>query len=310
MLAKSSSFTVDSIIYDLEDSVHESKTKSALQNLCYFLSSPQAPPASAVPEIAIRIPKDYDEKKYFMSLGDLPGWSHASSPTFILPKIESPDDVSRAVGIASSALPRKAFQQLNFVLLIESPEAIMSIREILRVSPESVNGVIFGAEDFAAKAGLTRTDDLIEFAYARSALVTAARAAGIESIIDLVTLEHGLSDHDRAKLHHEARNGSNFGFTGKQIIHPHQIHTTQLAFSPSKESIEWAVEVVNGWLRAAEGDQGGSFSLNGKMMDRPMVLRARKIISRAKLCGAETPHLHADSSVLLENSDPERLPSH
>ena len=160
----------------------------------------------------------------------------------------------------------------------------MDIQSICKASKQ-LDGLIFAAEDFALDLSLTRTPDLTEFLYARSAIVTASRAFGLSSTIDLVCTSYRDSS-GLETLKKECINGKNLGFNGKQCIHPNQIETVQNTFAPGKEEINWAVRVVTADEKA-EKEGRGAWTLDGKMIDAPVSSKARKIVELAENCGID-----------------------
>lgn len=147
-------------------------------------------------------------------------------------------------------------------------------------------GLIFAAEDFALDMGLTRSPQLTEMLYARSAVVTAAKAAGLESALDLVCTSYSAESGGNETLQAECENGQAMGFTGKQCIHPSQLEQVNKAFTPSDEAIEWAVRVLYGNEKAEEAGLG-AWDLDGKMIDAPVVEKARSIVKLAERCGVD-----------------------
>ena len=171
---------------------------------------------------------------------------------------------------------------IQILALIESAKAISNLSSICKASPYLV-GLIFGAEDFALDLSLTRTPSFNQFLYARSAIVTECRANQLPSVIDLVcTSYEGLEG--LKSLRTECSGGRDLGFNGKQCIHPNQVAITQNAFSPSSKEIEWAAKVM---IAADEaGFEGrGAFTVEGKMIDAPLVGKAKSILDRAQACG-------------------------
>lgn len=178
--------------------------------------------------------------------------------------------------------------QIKILALIESAQALMSLREICTASPY-LDGLVFAAEDFAADLSITRTPSLSEFLYARSAIVTACRAYNLPSTIDLVsTLFKG--DNALATLERESSDGKGLGFNGKQCIHPSQVEIVQKAYGPDKKEVEWATRVVIADGKADSAGRG-AWTLSGKMIDVPVVKKARAIVERAKLCGYDMERL-------------------
>jgi citrate lyase subunit beta/citryl-CoA lyase len=137
-----------------------------------------------------------------------------------------------------------------------------------------VSGLAFGSIDFALDIDATEEDDVLLFA--RSSLVVAARAASLPAPIDGVTVE----TRDTAVIRQAAVRSRSLGFGGKLCIHPAQVATVNTAFAPTAADLDWARRVL------AEADRrqdagAGSFSLDGHMVDKPILDRARRIVTRA-----------------------------
>lgn len=150
---------------------------------------------------------------------------------------------------------------------------------------EYLDGLIFAAEDFAHDLSITRTPSLSEFLWARSAIVAHARAAALTSTIDLVCTQFRGSE-GMETLAREAEGGMRLGFNGKQCIHPSQIEVVQRAFAPGEKEVEWAVRVVVADRKADTGGRG-AWTLDGKMIDVPVVRKARDVVDKAKRCGID-----------------------
>lgn len=177
---------------------------------------------------------------------------------------------------------------MKILALIESAQAVMSLREICTASPY-LDGLVFAAEDFAADLSITRTPSLSEFLYARSAIVTASKAYNLPSAIDLVcTTIKG--DDALFALEKESTNGKGMGFNGKQCIHPSQVDIVQRIYGPDQKEIEWAVRVVVADKKAATAGRG-AWTLDGKMIDVPVVKKCMEVIARAELCGCDIRNL-------------------
>jgi Citrate lyase beta subunit len=128
---------------------------------------------------------------------------------------------------------------------------------------------LFGSLDYQADLG-TADDDLL---HARSQLVLASRVAGIAAPVDGVTQ----SIHDRQLLRRDCLRSRELGFAGKVCIHPNQVDVVNASFAPSDEETAWARAVV----AAFAGVAGNAVSLNGRMIDRPVLLKARKILAES-----------------------------
>jgi citrate lyase subunit beta-like protein len=201
----------------------------------------------------------------------------------VVPKVSQASDITFVTDVLHHVAPGKqaSANPIRIIALIESARAIQNLRQICS-SSSYLDGLIFGAEDFARDLSLTRTPSLGEFQYARSAIATAARAANLSSCIDLVCTRFRGEDAQDV-LESECRDGKGMGFNGKQCIHPDQLDTVNRLFSPSEEEIEWAVRllIANG---KAEAQGRGAWTLDGKMIDAPVIGRAAAIVAKAERC--------------------------
>lgn len=168
--------------------------------------------------------------------------------------------------------------------MIESAKAISNLREICLATP-LLSGLIFAAEDFALDLSLTRTPSLAEFLYARSAIVTAARAHDLPSTIDLVCTSYK-GEEGRRLMEEESLNGKGLGFNGKQCIHPDQVAIAQRLFAPSEDEVIWAVRIVVA-NEKAENAGRGAWTMDGKMIDVPVVGKALGLVNKAEACGID-----------------------
>jgi citrate lyase subunit beta-like protein len=139
--------------------------------------------------------------------------------------------------------------------------------------------MIFGGEDYAASIGAMRTKLATELLYARQAVVAACAANDLQAL-DIVFIDF----KDTEGLRAEAQEGAEFGFSGKQIIHPNQVQITQEAFTPSEEAIAYAKRVVE-TFEASQKEGKGAYALDGKMIDMPLLRNAQKVLDRAKAAG-------------------------
>ena len=207
--------------------------------------------------------------------------------TVIIPKVNCSSDLKWAADFINHKRTcigpqESAPRSIKILALIESAKAISNLREISQTTAQ-LDGLIFAAEDFALDLSLTRTPSLTEFLYARSAIVTACRAHDLPSTIDLVCTSYK-GEEGRKTLEEECLGGKGLGFNGKQCIHPDQVAIAQTAFAPSEDEVTWAARVV---IADSKADvQGrGAWTLDGKMIDAPVVGKARNIVSKAESCG-------------------------
>jgi len=148
--------------------------------------------------------------------------------------------------------------------------------EIASASPWNC-GLAIGLEDYTADIGVERTKNGIESLFARSAIINAAKAAGIQA------LDSVFSDvQDDAGLRQSVLDAKAIGFEGKGCIHPRQIQIIHDAFTPTATEIEYAQRVVDAFTEA-QRNGSGVVALGSKMIDAPVVKRAQRILSLATI---------------------------
>jgi citrate lyase subunit beta/citryl-CoA lyase len=195
----------------------------------------------------------------------------------LLPKAESPDAVRTVV----NALPSGS----TVVALVETALGLARASDIACVP--GVARLALGAYDLAAQLGVD-PDHRPALAGARSQLVLASAIGGLEGPIDGVSGDV----RDVARLVEDITMSSALGFAGKLCIHPRQVAPAQTALAPTPENVAWAERV----LAAAAGSDDGVVVVDDRMVDAPVVARARRIASRAA-GGAVTSPSHRDSPV-------------
>jgi citrate lyase beta subunit len=202
----------------------------------------------------------------------------ATNPdTIVVPKIESAAQV-RSISEHIEMYELSSNMEIGTIRMlvgVETAKGILNLKEIAEAD-KRLEAIIFGAEDFAASVGATRSPEATEVLYARSAVVTVCAANELQAI-DMVYIDF----RDVEGLRLEAEQGARLGFSGKQIIHPNQVETVQAAFTPSEEAIEYAQRVVRAFA-ASQKEGKGAFALDGKMIDMPLLKNAQKVLDRAK----------------------------
>ncbi|TQN71175.1 Citramalyl-CoA lyase [Colletotrichum shisoi] len=288
MLAKSLGLNSDNVTYDLEDSMTPSLKTQARGQLRSFLEKNASRPPS-ISELAVRI--NAVETKYALddltSLGALP-----NVDAVVVPKVNSAADLTYVTDVLRHVAPERhastSQNPIKVIALVESARSIMNLPEICKASPY-LSGLVFAAEDFALDLSLTRTPSLTEFLYARSAIVTAARAAGLPSAIDLVCTSFR-GDEGLKRLEEESLGGKSMGFNGKQCIHPNQVALVQKLFAPGEKEVEWAVRVAIADEKASKAGRG-AWTLDGMMIDAPVTGNANAIIAKAEKCDVDVASL-------------------
>jgi citrate lyase beta subunit len=199
----------------------------------------------------------------------------------VVPKVETAQQV-RAISEYIEIYERSSRMPVGTIRMligVETAKGILNLKDIAD-SDRRLEAIIFGAEDYAASIGATRTKEAMEVLYARSAIVTACAAHDLQAI-DMVYID--FRDIDGLRL--EAQQAAGLGFSGKQIIHPNQVAPVQDAFTPSPEAIEYAQRVMKAFI-TSQKEGKGAFALDGKMIDMPLLKNAQKVLDRAKAAGA------------------------
>ncbi|KAI9828638.1 MAG: hypothetical protein M1832_001741 [Thelocarpon impressellum] len=272
---------VDSVAYDLEDSVSPSRKADARAAVAAILAEPRVP---GIREQGVRI----NTVASGLAEGDLLAVSKSPNlDTVIVPKVNSAADLRFVADVLRHALPSASpaptQSRIQILALVETARALSSLPSICASTP-LLTALIFGAEDFALDLSLTRTPGLAEMLLARSAIVTAARAADLRGgALDLVCTAYRGAEGRRV-LAEECHGGRGLGFAGKQCVHPDQVDVVQAAFAPAEAEAAWAVRLLVAAGKAEERGRG-AWALDGKMVDAPVVGKARAVVERAKACG-------------------------
>jgi citrate lyase subunit beta/citryl-CoA lyase len=264
----------DTLLLDLEDSVAPDEKDRARELVVATL---QKGDFNGI-EVAVRInPSDSDHFD-----ADLEAVVAAGADAVMLPKSQS-SDVLREVGERVGALERKFSSRptdsVRILALVETPVGIVRAAEIAGASAR-VDAMCFGHADFAREMGLAEADASAGVIHhARCEIAIAAVAAGVAPI-DCVFLDV----RDEAGFRSDVEHGMALGFEGKLCIHPAQVEIANDVYTPTAERVARARRVVDAWENAlAEGS--GVFSLDGKMIDAPLVAIEERVLDRARRAG-------------------------
>jgi citrate lyase subunit beta/citryl-CoA lyase len=248
--AKALAAGADAVIVDLEDAVAPAAKTSARDAFANWLEGSSA--------AAVTVRLNAPQTEWFAD--DLRACAHPRVRALVVPKAERGDDLA----FVATRAPERAV-----LPLIESAAGIDAVRSIAATS--GVTRLVFGSIDFQADLGIEGDDDaLLVF---RSQLVLASRLAGLDAPVDGVTTA---LDDDEAITRDTAR-ARRLGFGAKLCIHPRQVAAVNRGFLPSEAELAWAQRV----LAAAEASGGAAVAVDGRMVDAPVLLRARRLIERA-----------------------------
>ena len=202
-------------------------------------------------------------------------------PNLIMPPKTSCADDVRRVDEYITMLEEKLGMESNTVKLIPLIETALGVENAFQIASASkrVAAIFLGGEDLTADLHCKRTKEGDEIRYARSRMVMAARAAGVE------VYDTPFTDvNDDEGIYVDAQYAKSLGFTGKSAISPRHVKAINEVFSPTMQEIEYAYEVMEA-IRIGKEQGKGAVSLRGKMIDAPIVARARQTIEAAEELG-------------------------
>ena len=243
----------DAVIIDLEDAVAPAAKEGARAMLVQSLARPRS--SSSLALVRVNSPQTPQGR------ADLESLAQARIDGIVVPKA----DLEALASAASLGLPLMA--------LIETAAGVLRAAEIAAAS--SVAVLALGSVDLSAELGVRNTPDGDELNAARSQLVLAAAAAGIQGPLDGPCM----SPRDERALELEITRARRLGFTGKLCIHPSQVAAVSEGFSPTGEELQWARAVVDAF---GDGADAGVIVLDGEVVDEPVVRRARGILDGAR----------------------------
>ncbi len=267
MLIKSRAYKADAVIFDIEDAVAPMEKDAARALIKQTLKEIDF----GTKPIMVRInPMSVCGKE------DLEAVIPEKPVAIVAPKIESAQDVLDIVAEIEKYEPKDVKEPIGILAIIESAKGMRNVYEIAE-SHERMAGLIFGAEDYTASIGAIRTKSGEEIYTGRSTVVVAARTAGIQSHdTPFVAVD------DFEGLAQDTELSKQLGFTGKNAINPRQVDTINKVFSPTPEQLKWAQRIEDAFQEGLEKNLG-VINVDGKMVDIPIVIQARKMLEQAKL---------------------------
>lgn len=272
MLINGSCLGADAVIFDLEDAVSPAEKDAArilVRNTMTYMDFRGC-------ERVVRI--NGIDTPYWKE--DLDEVLPCRPDLILLPKTGSAADIREADAYITETEKRLglAAGAVGLVALIETALGVENAFAIASASPR-VTALFLGAEDLTADLRCKRTKEGREIEYARTRLVTAARAAGVD------VYDTPFTDvNDDEGIETDAALAKALGFTGKAAISPRHVETINRVFSPSQAEIDYAYEVME-TIRLAKEQGKGAVALRGKMIDAPIVERARQTIAMAREMG-------------------------
>ncbi len=265
-------FEPDSIIFDLEDAVKYDEKDSARELLAEALKFLEFGKV----EIYARINPLYTE---FGEI-DVRRLVPAGLRKMRLPMCESKEQVIELSKLLEEVEKENGIEvgSCKIQASLETPLGVKNAYEIAKAS-ERIISISFGAEDYTRLLGVDRTKDGSELFFARTQIANVASIAGINAI-DTVWADF----NDVEGFKKEAKFGKQLGFAGKSCIHPSQIEVVHKVFTPTDEEIEKSIIILDA-VKKAGIEKGGVIKVNGKMVDIPVIEKARRIVTLAKGAG-------------------------
>ena len=269
MLSNSFIYKPDSIMFDLEDAVALKEKDSARLLVAHALQHPLYQEIETVVRVN---PLDSE-----FGLLDLNAVVRAGVDVVRMPKTETAQDVvdmDNAITDIEKACGREV-GSTKILAAIESPLGITQANQIATASKRLI-GIALGAEDYVRNLKTERSPEGIELLFARCSILQAARAAGIQAF-DTV---YSNANNEEGFLK-EAALIKQLGFDGKSLINPRQIELLHNLFAPTQKDVDQAKRIIEA-AEEAERQGSGVVSLNGKMIDAPIINRAKLVLERAK----------------------------
>ena len=273
-LEKAPGLGADTLLLDLEDSVAPAEKEQARERVARGL----AEGAFGGAEVAVRV--NPPGTPFFEE--DLEAAVLSGAHAIMLPKSESATALAR-VAEQIDAIERRrragSRRRVGILALVETATGIVSVGSLM-VASDRIEALCFGHADFSRDMGLARADASVGSVFhARCALAIAARAGRV-SPIDTVYLD----PRDEKGFRGDAELGASLGFEGKLCIHPSQIAIANEVHTPTADQIDFARRVVEAALEAESGGRG-VFTVDGKMVDAPLIAAQRRILERAQRAG-------------------------
>ncbi|WP_231035391.1 aldolase/citrate lyase family protein [Pectinatus frisingensis] len=273
MINSADIYGADSLMFDVEDAITITEKDTARYLVANALKALQFHSETVVRiNHPTQTPFGMDDLKIILP----------AKPNMIrLPKVE---DISE-VELVSNEIERVEKENnwskgtINIIGAIESVKGLYNVREICK-HPRMM-AIALGAEDFIANLKTQRTKTGIELYYARSEILMAARDAGIQCMDTVFSDINDMEGFDR-----EVTNSRDMGFDGKSVIHPKQINEVHRIYTPNDNQLHHALKVLAAFEDSTKNHKG-VLAVDGKMIDGPIVVRAKRVVNQAEAAGID-----------------------
>lgn len=267
MLNNGASYGASCLILDLEDAIAVTQKDAARNLVAFALRELDFPCEIAIRPNHLSTPYGLDDLKVVLP----------AKPDIIrLPKVESEEDIKFVSNMIDEVEAKEGFTPgtIKMMAAIETVKGMRQAYQIATASPRMV-ALAIGGEDYITDLQTQRTESGIELFYARSQLLAAAREAGIQAIDTVYANINNLEG-----FRDEVTRIRDMGFDGKSVVHPSQIEIVNEIFTPTDDMIRHSLKVIKASKEAA--DNGiGVITVNGKMIDGPLITRAERVIAQA-----------------------------
>lgn len=264
----------DSVMFDLEDSVSLSEKDSARLLIYNALKTLDYEGIETVVRInGLETPYGVDDIKAMV---------RAQPDIIRIPKADTAEDIRKVEALIEKEEKLAGIKvgTIKLMAAIEGPLGVLNAYAIATASKRLI-GLAIGAEDYVTSMKTKRSPGGVEILFARSQIVTAARAAGIyalDTVYSDVNNEEGFIE--------EVKLIKQLGFDGKSVISPRQIGPVHKIYTPEQKEIDFALRVIE-VIKEANKKGSGVIALDGKMVDKPIVERAQRVLTMAKASGIQ-----------------------
>lgn len=268
MLDKAFSCTADAIVPDMEDSVPDAEKSAARNLIAEYLPRLRTTGRFVCPRV--------NSLDSGLTEAELDAVVGPNIDAISIGKIRTATDISNVSQMIGALEQARGIEigSIRLIPWIETASAIVDCRAICEASRRIV-AVAFGAEDFTNDMGIEHTEDESNLVFARSSVCVAARAAGVAAFD---TPYFRFRDIDGLREH--STRSRSMGFKGRFAIHPAQADTINECFAPTRAQIEQAERIIAAY-EEAERNGRASTSLDGMVIDVPVVKRARALLQLA-----------------------------
>lgn len=270
MLQQGGVYGADSVLLDLEDAVALNQKDAArilvrnmLQTVNFYKS-----------EVTVRV--NHIDTPF--GLYDLEEIVPLQPEAIRFPKTESIEDLKRLIAKIEEIEDKHNLphDQMGIHAMIETAKGVQNVYDIAAYSSR-VTAITIGGQDLTADMNIVKTKDNAGIDYARKQIVMAAKANRIDAI-DTVFADV----EDEEGLREETIYAKKIGFSGKAVINPRQIDIVNDVFMPTEAEIRKALKIYRGWVKA-KNEGLGVFAIDGKMVDAPVMARAKYVLDMAEI---------------------------